>query len=151
MKITVRLAALAAALVALPAIAQDANSKLVIIEGSVMLNTGEQYADAVVDAATKEGDRVMAMEGARAVIRFDDGCDLEVEAGTIVTVPEKSPCAGAVVSVEKAVSSSGSVAGGAGKGLLRPAVLIPAAIVGACLAIDGNDDKTNCKDDPASP
>lgn len=151
MKTMVRIAALTAALAMSSAFAQEEkapNSKLIIIEGSVLLNQGEQFADAVIDTPTKEGDRVMAMEKARAVIQFDDGCDLEVDPGTIVTVPDKSPCAGAIVSVEQ-VAPTGTVAGGST--LLTPRVIIPATIIAACLAIDAGDDKLNCKDDPASP
>lgn len=137
------------------------NSRLVIIEGSVLLNQGEQFADAAVDTLTKQGDRVMAMEGARAVIHFDDNidetddrhndhaCDLKVDPGTVITVPDRSPCAGGIVSVEKVAPSGGATAGGST--LLRPSILIPAIIVGACLAIDAGDDHLNCQDDPASP
>lgn len=151
MNMAVRWAAWTAMFLVAPVFAQEAgpNSRLVVIEGSVMLNQGERFADAVVDTPTREGDRIMAMESSRAVVKFSDGCDLEVEAGTIVTVPETSPCAGAVVTVEK-VAPTTAVAS-TGNTLLRPAILIPAAIVGACLAIDGGDDKVNCKDDPASP
>lgn len=156
--------ALSLAFCSVAALAQDPpqpNSRLVIIEGSVLLNQGAQFADAAVDTLTKQGDRVMAMEGARAVIHFDDNvdenddrhrdhaCDLVVDPGTIITVPDKSPCAGGVVSVEK-VAPTGTAAP-SGSPLLRPSVLIPAIIVGACLAIDAGDDHFNCQDDPASP
>lgn len=149
------------ALCASAALAQDPpppNSRLVIIKGSVLLNQGEQFADAAVDTLTKQGDRVMAMEGAHAILHFDDNleetdddhekhtCDLEVDSGTVITVPDKSPCAGGVVSVEKVAPSGTAVAGSGWRWMY-----VPIGIGAVCLAIDSGDGHFNCKDDPASP
>ena len=156
--------ALSLAFCSVAALAQDPpqpNSRLVIIEGSVLLNQGAQFADAAVDTLTKQGDRVMAMEGARAVIHFDDNvdenddrhrdhaCDLVVDPGTIITVPDKSPCAGGVVSVEKVAPTGTPAAPGAGTSWRW--MYVPIGIGAVCLAIDAGDGHFNCKDDPASP
>lgn len=101
---------------ALGAAAADApktNSALTESKGKVLVNTGKAFTPAAVDVRLKPGDRVMVQERSEATITFDDGCKLHIEENKLVTVPDQSSCAGAVVMQQGINPAGGSAIGGA--------------------------------------
>ena len=64
------------------------------IEGSTLINQGEQYVKAREGMAVKEGDRLIATEGSSAVIKFNDGCQFTLTDAQVLTLGPKSTCAG---------------------------------------------------------
>lgn len=108
--------AVAAATFATGALAQEApatQSSLVEIEGTVYVNTGEKFELAPAGTRLRMGDQVMAMDESGALIKYDDGCDYRVKAGTIVTLADRSPCAGGMLASQPASPGSVALGGGA--------------------------------------
>lgn len=106
------------ALFALPALAQEtppeapkAVATAAAVNGPVQVNQGEQFLPLRVDQNLKPGDRVMALRKGSALIRFDDGCDLRVEPETMIEVPDRSTCAGAVVEAHAIAPASSTAVG----------------------------------------
>ena len=95
--------------------APKSNSALTEAKGKVLVNTGKAFAPAALDMRLKEGDRVMVQEDSEAIITFDDGCKLEVDENKLVTVPDRSSCAGAVV-MQQGINPEGGAAIGGGAG-----------------------------------
>ncbi len=89
------------------------NSALTEAKGKVLVNTGKAFAPAALDMRLKAGDRVMVQEDSEATITFDDGCKLEVEENKLVSVPDRSSCAGAVV-MQQGINPVGGAAIGGG-------------------------------------
>lgn len=111
------IAALALSLMASTAIAADAPAPVATLtsqEGTVLVNTGEEFVTAADAQALNAGDRVMVMEGGVAVITFADGCALPLAAGSLVEVPAVSTCAGTVANVQKVGPSYAQAVGSAG-------------------------------------
>lgn len=95
MKTVLRFAALAAFLATGICFAQTpapVDATLTKVKGSVLVNHGEMFVDAVTGTTLKANDRVMAMDGASAYIRFFEGCEQVVPAGTVVVVSDQLPC-----------------------------------------------------------
>ena len=92
--------------------APKSNSALTESKGKVLVNTGKAFSPAVIDMRLKKGDRVMVQEGSEATITFDDGCKLKIEVNKLVTVPDQSSCAGAVVMQQGINPAGGSAIGG---------------------------------------
>lgn len=92
---------IAAALLAGSAFAGEPVATITSQEGTVLVNTGEQFATAADNQALQAGDRVMVMEGAQAIITFTDGCALPLAAGTLAEIPAQSTCTGAVAKTSK--------------------------------------------------
>ncbi len=113
------LAAAMALFVAAPVLAQDPPApvaKLTEIEGRVLVNTGDEFRPAVSGQSLKPGDRIMAQNNGEATIDFDDGCEeeTEVKENTIVTVPDRSTCAGGVPLVQQLNPAGAGAVGAAG-------------------------------------
>lgn len=130
----------ALALFALPAIAQETmDATASAVNGTVQVNTGEQFQPLQSGQALRPGDRVMATGSGSATISFSDGCTLTVEPGTMVTVPAVSTCAGGVVAAQsiapasgKAVGSSAAYSGGVdwtGVWIIAGTVLVGGAVM----------------------
>ncbi len=95
MTTAIRIAALLASLAAGACLAQTpapVDAKLLEVKGSVLVNQGEVFEEAGNGTSLKANDRVMAMENARAEVRFFEGCEMIVEPGEVVVVPEQLPC-----------------------------------------------------------
>lgn len=147
---TRKMLAVAAALAffALPAFAADTmQASATSVNGPVQVNTGNQFQNLQEGQALKSGDRVMAMGTGTATIHFDDGCDLKVEPGTMVTVPDKSPCAGGMVTRQTvnpgngaAVGSSGNYSGVDWRGFWTVAGVV---IVGDAILFSEDDNNTS--------
>ena len=158
--VTMRTCALALALAAISGGAAAADGSVVVeISGSVMVNRGESFVPASNGVQIGQGHQVMAMEGGSAIIRFADNCDLKVEPGTVVTLADRSPCAGWIPMVEAVGPSNVALgggaaaggAGGAGGGLSGASI---AGIAGGAVALGLAADRINDddeEDDPVSP
>lgn len=97
------------------------------IKGSVLVNTGEKFVAAVELQSLKPGDRVMASKTATAVVVFENDCRKDVQANTMVIIPETSPCAGGVWATHS-VGAGATGVGNAGIIGLSVAALVIAAI-----------------------
>jgi hypothetical protein len=115
------------------AMAADGGATVGSVNGVVRMNTGSGYGSASEGAALRPGDTVMAMSDASSVIRYADGCNVEVKAGSVVTVQKVSPCAVAARS------------GGGSQGGLLPYLGAGALTVGVMAAAANKDKK------PSSP
>ena len=129
---------------ALSASAADApksNSALTEAKGKVLVNTGKAFSPASKDMRLKKGDRVMVQGRSEATITFDDGCKLDIEENKLVTVPEQSSCAGALV-MQQGINPAGGSAIGGGAAASNGALPIAAV-----LAFDGymffHEDESN--------
>lgn len=95
MKTALRIAALAALMTGGACLAQTpapVDATLTKVQGAVLVNQGEMFVDAVAGTQLKANDRVMAMEGASAYIRFFEGCEQLVPAGEVVVVSSDLHC-----------------------------------------------------------
>jgi hypothetical protein len=134
--------------------APKAGASLSSIEGSVLINKGEEFVEGTSGGTLGPGDRVMAMDGSSALLRFEDGCDVRVDPGTVVTMGEGSPCAGWPLLVEQvapgglAVGAAGTTGAVGGAGFIAgtsPWVYVPAAVLAGGLIYK------EYEDDPSSP
>ena len=140
--------AVALALLALPAIAQEAASEkkeavatASVVKGPVQVNQGEQYVPLKLNQSLNEGDRVMALRNGTATIHYEDGCDLRVEPETMVEVPEESPCAGAIVTTHAiAPAGTGAVGAAASGGIGGAIPQIITVVVGSLIMYENDND-----------
>lgn len=93
--------AAAAALFAAAPLWASAPATLSGIDGTALVNQGEEFVTATEAQALQPGDQVMVMEGGSARISFADGCVLPVAGGSMVVVPAVSTCAGGVASTSR--------------------------------------------------
>ena len=63
------------------------------VQGQVLVNRGGGYQFEVGPAELKPGDMIIANAGASAHITYEDGCVVPIEAGSVTTVGQRSPCA----------------------------------------------------------
>jgi hypothetical protein len=93
------------------------------IQGQVLVNRGSGYQFVVGPADLKPGDMIIANAGATARVTYEDGCAVRIEAGTVTTVGQRSPCAaqgggqGPSFGLTPATIGIGVAAVGAGIGL----------------------------------
>ncbi|MGQ0800772.1 MAG: hypothetical protein ACT4NL_11750 [Pseudomarimonas sp.] len=126
--------------------APKSSATLAEVDGSILVNSGEEFVAGVNGEVLMKGSRVMAMEGSTALLKYDDGCDVKVESGTVVTLSDGSPCAGWLLTVEAvapgglAIGAKGAVVAG-----VSPWVYVPAVVVAGVLIAEELDD------DPSSP
>jgi hypothetical protein len=123
-----------------PVFAQQAPATLVSLKGSVMLNQGKQFVTAPAGSSLVAGDRVLALDGATATIKYSDGCVTVVEPRTVVTIPKLSPCKGGIASVAKAdpqqLGALGDASVDSGGGWILPTALIAGGVVGTVLIVN---------------
>jgi hypothetical protein len=124
--------------------ALKASATLAEVDGSVLVNRGEEFVTGLDGDVLVKGDRVMAMGSASALLKYDDGCDVRVEPETVVTLSDGSPCAGWLLTVES-VAPGGLAVGAATATGISPWVYVPAAVVAAILI------REELSDDPSSP
>ncbi len=79
------------------------------VNGSVMIQQGGKMVAATNASVLHAGDRVVAMKGAKAQVKFADGCVVQLTAANMVTVGAKSPCASGagLVSATQAAPAEG--------------------------------------------
>ena len=97
------------------------------INGSVMVNTGEKFVGAVEGQSLKAGDRVMASKTGTAILVFENDCRKDIQANTMVIIPETSPCLGGAWT-SQSVGTGATGVGNAGIIGLSVAALVIAAI-----------------------
>ena len=103
------------------------------LKGQVSVNQGAEFVPAAKGMVLKPGDRVMAQEDSEVSLKFDDECKMEIEENKIVTIPDRSTCAGGVPVVQELKPTGGSAIGstgtaGNGNGGVAAMVAIVAAI-----------------------
>lgn len=115
---TAALALFAGSAVASDVEGQATQASLLGIEGTVLVNTGERFVNTREDTVLVAGDRVLLMNDAAAQLSFADGCDVPLQAESMVTIGESSPCAGQQLLVNRigpmtaqAVGASGATEG----------------------------------------
>jgi hypothetical protein len=63
------------------------------IEGTVLIKRGDVSIPVVEGQQVWETDNVLVTEGARALMVFLDGCDMQLDEEELYEVPRRSPCA----------------------------------------------------------
>ena len=86
------------------------------VEGRVSVNQGEEFVPAKSGMRLKPGDRIMVQEDSEATLTFDDECRLEIEENKLVTVPDRSTCAGATLVEQGLQPRGGEAIGSTGRG-----------------------------------
>jgi hypothetical protein len=144
MKKFMALAVAGALCVAGQASAKDvAAAQLANVNGSVMIQQGGKMVAATNASALRAGDRVVAMKGAKASVKFADGCVVQLSASNMVTVGAKSPCAsGAGLTSASQAAPAAWLGGGAAE--VAGYVVVGAGVVWgiAEVADNDNDSKT---------
>lgn len=56
------------------------------VQGKVMVNQGEKFVAAKEGMALNAGDRIMAMDGARASLEYGNACTIQVAPNSSITV-----------------------------------------------------------------
>lgn len=96
----------------------DPSATLTEIGGKhkVMVNEGKEFLPAKEGMRLKAGDRIMIGDDSEATIKFDDECERELDENKIVTVSDRSPCAGAVLVQQELNPGNGAAIGGTSTG-----------------------------------
>ena len=115
------------------ALASDATLKS--MTGSVLVDSGNDFQDAGIGAELNQGDRVMVMEGAEAVVRYETGCEEIIKGSQIITIAQ--PC--------KALILAGALAGANTVAVAGVVTVTTAGLISG----DGNNSGVNPP--PASP
>ena len=93
MRILMKLLLVAASgLAAQTALAAGDLASLGQVKGQISVNHGTGFVSAASGTALAGGDQVMARSGSKAVIRYTDGCEVNVAPGAVATVEFLSPC-----------------------------------------------------------
>lgn len=136
------------AMMTTPTWAADTVARLSRADGTVRVNMGDEFVNAVENTALKAGDRIMTMDDGRAIITFNDGCDLQAGPNTLITLPAVSNCAGGLVRTQNIAPGGGEAVGASESSGWRTALLIAIPVAGAAAVIINNrDDRRR----PASP
>jgi hypothetical protein len=94
----------------------DPNATLTEFEGKVSVNQGKEFVPAQAGMRLKPGDRIMVQEDSEVTLTFDDECRLEIEENKLVTVPDRSTCAGATLVEQGLQPRGGEAIGSTGRG-----------------------------------
>jgi hypothetical protein len=122
------------------------------VSGDVKINQGTQFVAAQPGQAVNAGDRIMAMENSATYITFSDGCKMNINAGTLVTVPENSTCQGGVAQTQQIAPGNadavGNVPGSQGTSAAHFSDgvdwdYVGTAVIVACLMFCGGDEDNN--------
>lgn len=130
----------------------EANATLSKFEGQVSVNQGKEFVRAKPEMRLKPGDRVMVQEDSEATITFDDECTTEIEENKILTIPDRSTCAGGEPLVQQLNPTGGAAIGATG----TPANGFTWATVALVAAVDLywfslNDDDEEDEGETVSP
>lgn len=125
------------------ALASEPVATVAKIQGIALVNQGADYVNAAPGMALRSGDRLMAMEGGSASIKFNDGCIHEMSDNEILTVGSATSCtdgtlAGARVGPYLAAAPGGLL----GTGLIAAGVIGTVVVVGVATS-DSDDDDDN--------
>ena len=121
--------------------------------GNVMANEGEQFRPVQVGQVLSTGDRVMVPQGGSAHLSFDDGCDMDVQGNTLVTIPAMSTCKGGTVVSQQVTPGSAAGSGPyyGGRDSMFGWGYIGAVVAITAYMISRDDDDDEDDDDTASP
>jgi hypothetical protein len=135
---------LTAAALASPHGFAQAAATLTRIDGGVRVNQGVEFVEAFEQLALQTGDRIMTLEDGRAVVTFDDGCEIEAGPNTLITVPATSTCAGGVAPTQNIAPGGTEAVGAGGSSNWRRVLFIalPVAAAAAVIIERNNDDPT---------
>ncbi len=81
------------------------------IDGVAVVSKGAQYVKAFEGMPLSEGDRLMVMEGGKAVLGFADGCQHKLQDNELLTIGALSPCASNTAGAYK-IEDYSAVSGG---------------------------------------
>jgi len=126
-----------AALMAVSGVTLAADASLSSIEGSALVNAGQDYQQATVGMDLEEKYLVMVMEGSKAVVTYENGCERTIEGPQIYTVDGEACVIGVV---------PGAVFGN----MVTAEAVTYGVIVGA-VVIGGSGGGDGDKDRPVSP
>lgn len=62
------------------------------VEGTVLIKQGEESVPAVEGQAVRASQEVLVTEGAKAMLVFNDGCDIALDSEELYRIPGVSPC-----------------------------------------------------------
>ncbi len=78
------------------ALAQDKDDEIIgtlqDVVGTVLLKNGEESLPVVEGQQVKANQEVLVTEGAKALLVFNDGCDIALDAEELYSIPGNSPC-----------------------------------------------------------
>lgn len=123
------------------AIPAFAAATLTLVEGGVKVNQGSEFVEAFEQLALQTGDRVMTLDNGRAVVTFDDGCEIEAGPNTLITVPSTSTCAGGVARTQNIAPGGTEAVGASSSSNWRTALLIALPVAAAAAIILNQDDE----------
>jgi len=91
------------------------------VSGTAVVNQGAQYVVGREGMALREGDRLLALEGGSALVKFADGCEYRLEDDELLVVPAVSTCVArdAVATGSHKVPSYNAVAEGQSAGAVN--------------------------------
>jgi|GEM_PF-3977577 len=91
------------------------------VSGTAVVNQGAQYVVGREGMALREGDRLLALEGGSALVKFADGCEYRLEDDELLVVPAVSTCVArdAVATGSHRVPSYNAVAEGQSAGAVN--------------------------------
>ena len=127
--------ALAAALSVVPAQAQEPVATLTQVQGSVLVSQGEGMAAGSNGQKLTLGTRVVATSQSRAVIHYENGCDVVVPENSRATVEKDKPCAALMAAVTGL--PTGAIGGTAGATAATVGGGLTGAAAGGMIAIGG--------------
>ena len=111
MKIVAALAACSLA-ISLPVLAHAATVNSA--GGQVLINRGDGYKQVVGSTEGNPGDTVVANPGSGGTIVYADGCTVNIEPGTVVTIAASPPCASGTGGVSGTTFAIGAAVVGGG-------------------------------------
>jgi hypothetical protein len=115
------------------------------VSGLTLINQEADYVTATPGMALREGDRMMAMDGASATITFQDGCVYQLPPNSVLTVGGPESCSAGTLAAAKVgpviAQAAPAVDGFASPGLIAAGVLGTVVIVGAA-SNTGSDNRT---------
>ena len=91
------------------AMAQDVVAQLNVVEGNVLVNTGEAFTPADGSMALRAGDIVMTLDGSQAVITDTAGCRLDMSTDSMAVVG--TTCTATQVSTTMSNSATSAAVG----------------------------------------
>ena len=137
--------ALALGLAAAGAVASEPVASVSQLNGVVLVSQGADYVTATPGIQLREGDRLMAMEGASATLSFADGCTHTLSDNAILTVGPAGSCARGELAGNQAQVGpylAAAAGGPATAGLIAAGVVGTTVLLGATDVIDrGSEDR----------
>lgn len=134
-----------------PALAADDPVGLSDVKGTVLVEQGDRFVTAGTQSLAP-GARVLLMTDASARLDFADGCVVELDAETLVTLPARSPCAGGELDANRVGRMTAQAA--PGERAVRPETWVvfgAGAVALAYFIIDGDSVRESPTPPPVSP